>query len=56
MNALGTYFVDEEMQFTGGVVIVVLFLGEEKNQTFPGLVRFEEVFFGLYISRNADAT
>jgi len=39
MNALGTCFIDEEMQCTGVVVIVVLFLGEEQNLTFPGLLR-----------------
>jgi hypothetical protein len=40
MNALGTYFIDEEIQCTGVVVIVVLFLGKKQNQTFPGLPRF----------------
>jgi hypothetical protein len=40
MNSLGTYLVDEEMQCTGVVVIVVLFIGEEQNQTFLGLLRF----------------
>jgi hypothetical protein len=46
MNALGTYFVDEEVQCTGVVVIVILFLGEKQNQIFlacSGFKKFSSV-------------